>query len=455
MFLRTLYYFLFPVILVSVGCTTHLTHDRTYVSDSISRRTGHGLSSEEKIDGKLPDNVLITDGLAEDEAVAIALWNNAKFQADLTELGFSRADLIEAGMISNPVFSVFFPAGPKQLEKTIFLPIESLWQRPYGISAAKLSAERVAEDLIQNGLNLIRDVLIAYSNLLFVQERVNFAKEEMGLYDEIVTIMQARLRVGDISELDMAVFELEAARKERDLVNYIRDAEILGAKLKILLGLEQDRNTLKLTPDESDIDWIFNLEDLVSLSYASRPDLRAAEIAIEEAGKRLGWERSKIFNFTAIVDFNERGTGGSEYGPGSWFELPIFNSNNGKVSRSKAQLEKAAKQYVAVKQDIAFKVREAYTNYLSAQDALKIFHFDILPSAVTAVSKADKRYSVGEISYTEFLEFKRQLLDSQLREAEAMAELRRASAQLRHCVGFNMHILKAKETDFVGLKEDL
>jgi cobalt-zinc-cadmium efflux system outer membrane protein len=457
MCLKTVYYYLFfSFVLILTGCSTHLTHDRAYVSDSINKRTGHDLASIENENGlRLPDGISPADGLTEDEAVAIALWNNARFQADLTGLGFSRADLIEAGMISNPVLSLFFPSGPKQMEATLFMPIESLWQRPHRVSAAKLSAERVAENLIQNGLNLIRDVMITYTSLVFLQERVNIAKEETGLNDEIVSIAKARLRAGDISGLEETTFELEAARRKRDLVNNVRDSNLVDAKLKTLLGLEQEENTIMLIPTQVDADQNFNLEDLITTAYAARPDLRAAEIAIEEAGKRLGWERSKIFKFTAIVDYNERGRSGSEFGPGAWIELPIFNWNNGKVSRSKAQLEQAVRQYLVVKQDIAFKVREAYTNYLSAQEALKVVLSDILPSSVTAAGKAEKRYSIGEITYQDFLEFKRQLLISRLGEAESMAELRRASAQLRHSLGFKQDLLKTEESEFAELKEDL
>lgn len=447
---------IFSFILISVGCSTQLTHDRGYVSDYINNRTGHNLASVENEDGlRLPDNISLTDGLTEDEAVAIALWNNARFQADLTGLGFSRADLIEAGMLSNPVFSIFLPAGPKQMEATLFTPIESLLQRPYRLSAAKLSAERVAENLVQNGLNLVRDVMITYTNLTFSQALVNIAKEETELNDEILTIVQARLQAGEISGLEETAFQLEAARKQRTLVGYTRDATILDAELKIFLGLEQEENTLKLVPTQFDINRNFNFEDLLTVAYAARPDIRAAEIAIEEAGKRLGWERSKIFKFTAIVDYNERGRSGSEFGPGAMFELPIFNWNNGKITRSKAQFEQAVREYVAIKQDIAFKVREAYTNYLSAQEALKVLSSDILPSAITVADKAGKRYSVGEIAYQDFLEFKRQLLNSRLIEAESVAELHRASAQLRHSLGFKQDMLKTKESEFAELNNEL
>jgi hypothetical protein len=57
-----------------------------------------------------------------DEAVAVALWNNAAFQASLNDLGFARADLAEAGLLANPVLSLLLPVGPKQLEATLRWP---------------------------------------------------------------------------------------------------------------------------------------------------------------------------------------------------------------------------------------------------------------------------------------------------------------------------------------------
>jgi outer membrane protein, heavy metal efflux system len=64
----------------------------------------------------------VDDGLSRDEAVAIALWNNAAFQVSVSQLGFARADLADAGLISNPVLSLLFPWGPKQLEWTLRWP---------------------------------------------------------------------------------------------------------------------------------------------------------------------------------------------------------------------------------------------------------------------------------------------------------------------------------------------
>jgi hypothetical protein len=60
----------------------------TDVSKSLETRTGHGLNlAKPGAASALPAGVTLADGLSEDEAVAIALWNNAALQSDLAQLG--------------------------------------------------------------------------------------------------------------------------------------------------------------------------------------------------------------------------------------------------------------------------------------------------------------------------------------------------------------------------------
>ncbi len=433
-FLKLLIFFQFVLL---AGCAVHSIHNESYVSDAISDRTGQELKLERE-EGifKLPPGITIDNGMTEDEAVAIALWNNAQFQVDLVQLGFARADLIEAGMLRNPVFSLLFPLGPKQLEATLNLPIEFFWQRPKRVAVAKLQAEQIADSLIQHGLDLIRDVMIAYTELEFTRERARIAAEESALRRELADIASERLRVGDISGLEETAIHLETAQTQEAAVRFARDAELAEERLKSLLGLGLEEIALQLSPAYSSNEFDQQPSDLLAAAFAARPDLRAAKIAIEAAGQRVGWEHSKIFNLTAMLDANGEGKEGFELGPGLHLELPFLNQNNGKVARAQAELTQAARQYLAVKHRIAREVLEAHTNYLAAQKSMEILEVDIMPAASTAATNAAEAYSIGDISYLELLDFRRQLLQSQLREAEAKAELRRAEVNLEHSIGF-------------------
>ena len=389
----------FFLMVFASGCVVQSLHNKNFVSDIIEERTGQTLRPEkEDVDFALPECVDLSDGMTEDEAVAIALWNNTQFQADLVQLGFARADLIEAGLLRNPILTLLFPLGPKQLEAYIHLPIEFLWQRPKRVAAAKLNVEQVAENLIQHGLDLIRDVRLSYDELLFSREKAKILEEEAGIQGEIVDIASKRLEAGDISGLEETALRLEASRTQEEAIRSARDASLAQNRLRALLGLEVEVDSFELVPVTGPSELDMDIVDLIEVAFAARPDLRAAEIAIESAGFKVGWERSRILSFTAMLDANGEGKEGFEMGPGMQVEIPVFNWNKGKIARAQAELEQATKQYLAVKHRIIEDVIEASTRYEAADQALELLRMDILPSARLAANNAEEAYALGDLS---------------------------------------------------------
>ncbi|MGH7454092.1 MAG: TolC family protein, partial [bacterium] len=285
-------------------------------------------------------------------------------------------------------------------------------------------------------LDLARDVQIAYADLVFARAQKQIAAENARLRQEVAAIAAARLRSGDISELEESASRLEALRAQEAAVGFVQGAEISRARFNTLLGIDVQDTSFALTPaSEMELPQR-TLPELFNAAFASRPDLRAAELAIEAAGKRIGWERAKILAFNGVLDVNGAGKEGFEIGPGAQIEIPLFNWNNGKVARAQAQMEQAARQYLVVKHRLALEVQETYTDYFAAQQALTLCRSEWVPTATTAASQAQKAYAAGDVSYLFVLEINRQLLDARVREAEATANLRRATARLQHSIGF-------------------
>jgi cobalt-zinc-cadmium efflux system outer membrane protein len=437
---------------ILTGCAGRSSKVSPQVSKKIEDRTGHGLNPDPQPSAfAVPPGVSLTDGLSEDEAVAIALWNNAAFQADLTALGFARADLIEAGQLRNPVLTLLLPWGPKQLEATANLPIEVFWQRPRRVAAAKVDLERVAESLVQTGLNLMRDVRLAYADLVLANDRARIADESLRLRNEIAQIVRARMRDGDISELETSASRIDAQQAEEQAKGFNSEVALATDRLRFLLGMGASEVTFDLVASSSTsaIQPVAfsapiylagqrsnqELSELIKQALASRPDIRAAELAIEAAGKRAKWERSRIFSLSAILDANAKGSEGFEAGPGFQAELPIFNRNKGGITRAEAEIERAARQYLAVRHRIVLDVREAYDQLFQSRQSLNSFRGQILPQIEEEVRISQKSYAAGEVPYLFVLETSRKITDARLREAEATAALLRASAQLERAVG--------------------
>lgn len=410
-------------------------YDRSYVSGQLEERTGRGLGPGSK-EPAVPEGVDVGDGLSEEEAVAVALWNNAAFQEALTQLGFARADLVQAGMLPNPVLSVLFPLGPKQLEFAAKLPLEFLLLRPKRIAAAEFECERVSALLVQGGLDLIREVKKAYAELLLARRAAAVAREESGLRARMAEVFDARLRAGDVSDFEAGHARVEALRGGREAARRAREEEVARERLAELLGLPREQAFALSEPLEPRGPVRVSVEELLPEAYAARPDLRAAEYAMEAAAERAGLAALEIFALSGVVDANDRrGKDGLEVGPGAEAPVPLFNWNGGGRARAEAEVERAGRHYLTVRRKIAREVAEAALRYREAREAREAWEARILPALETALRQTEKAQENGEISILPVLETAARLVEARLRSAEAEADLRRARADLERSVG--------------------
>lgn len=423
------------LMMLAAGCAHQSAYDRSRVSDGIKERTDYELGqTAEPGRVNLPEGVSLDDGLSQDEAVAVALWNNAQFQADLAALGFARADLIEARMLANPTFSILFPTGSKVLEADLTWAIDVLWQRPRRIAVAELDAQGLSENLIEHGLGLIRDVQTSYADLWLAAERVRLAEEDAKLRAEMAELAEGRLKAGDISELAASAAHVDSLRAADTAKRLSKKAVLLRQQLKAMLGLASDDTTFDITPPDISPKSALSVDELLDTAFAARPDLRAAELKIEAAGERVGWEKSRIYNLIAIIDGEE----GDGVGPGLAMDIPIFDKNKGKIARAEAELEQAARQYEAVRQNIILQVRQAHTGYISAHEEFARWDGEIIPSLKKRVERVRKSFEVGQVSYLGVLQAERELVEARIRRTELAANLHRSAAELNYCVGKKM-----------------
>jgi cobalt-zinc-cadmium efflux system outer membrane protein len=413
------------------GCAVHSAHDRGTVSDRVRDRTGHALRPAAGTGPDLPECVSLADGLSEDEAVAVALWRNADLEVTLAEMGLVKADLVEAGLIKNPIFSILFPLGPKQLEFTLTWPIEALWQRPRRVAAAQLDVARTAERLVQGGLDLVRDVRLAYADVLLEEERARLAAESRDVRTKIAAIADVQQRVGDISPLEAAAAQVESARARDEAQRASRAAESSRDRLLTLLGLAGGTPGPELTlapapPSRADLP---GLDTLLTEAFAARPELRAVEVAMEAAGRRAGVARSEILTLSALLDANGSGREGFEMGR----PRPRDRSSAATGPPRQAEAELDSKRGGTWRHGRgSLEVRQPAPRSGGASPrCLEERH----PGLEQSLARVEKAREAGDASLLEALAARRSVLGARLLEAEARAAERRAEAALGHGVG--------------------
>ncbi|MBA2354910.1 MAG: TolC family protein [Acidobacteria bacterium] len=416
------------------GCAPHTPAIATDPAAALQQRTGANARTERTAPADLPAGIVVDDGLTADEAVAVALWNSPGFQVSVSDLGFARADLLEAGLLTNPVLSLLFPVGPKQLEATLRWPIEVLWERPRRVAAARLALDVAAQRLVQAGLDLVVSVRLAYTDLALAVDRQQLAREAAALLTRIDTLMQSRLATGDISELEARAARIDAARASQDADRTAYDIEIMRGRLRLLLGLPVDSGTVTLAPVPGPAPCAPAVT-LLRDALIARPDVRAAELALQGAAARLGWEQSRILTLTAVLDANGRGVDGFEAGPGVDASLPIFNRNQGGRARAAAELQRSAAAYALIQQQVAVEIREAGAQVAQATESRGAWRERIIGPLQANLADAERSFAEGETSYLFVLENSRRLTEARLRERELEADTQRARARIERAIG--------------------
>ena len=413
---------------------------RAHLSGAVEQRTGLAIRTDDSRTNQLPPGVDLADGLRENEAVAIALWNNAAFQENLSKLGLARGDLAQAGLLANPTFSVLFPLGPKQLEFVATFPLEALWLRPRRVAIARLDAQRVAEGLVQNGLDLVREVRVGLSDVQLARDRGRLGAEAVVIRERIAKISEGRQRAGEGSELENLAAQAELTRARDDARRLQHEVTMATERLRFLLGWNDAPTKAELASAPAPPALTATVAELEQRALAARPDLRACELAVEAAAKRAGLAKAEIFALSGIIDANGSGKQGFEIGPGAALPIPIFNQNQAGRARAGAEVERAAWSCIGAQQRIRLEVREAHTKYQQAAEALQSWRQQLVPSLEELMRRSEKAHELGELSPLAVQDNARQLLTARMREAELAADLRRAWAELERNVGTRLQI---------------
>jgi cobalt-zinc-cadmium efflux system outer membrane protein len=278
-------------------------------------------------------------------------------------------------------------------------------------------------------------VQTTYTELWLAQQQAHFTTEDVQLRAQMAGLAKAQLKAGDISGLLASEAHVNSLQAIDAASTSSKEVVILKHQLNTLLGIVSNDVQYDILPLETTPRTEVSIDELLKTALAARPDLRGAELEIEAAGKRLGWEKSKVYNFIAIIDGKDEGSHTLWIGPGLDAEIPVFNQNQGGIARARAEMEQAVRQYEAVRQNIMLQVRQAYTEYVSAHEQFDLWNKQIVPSLAKTLDEMQKSLAVGEVPYLSVLEAREKLEEARMREAELTANLHRSAAQLDYSVG--------------------
>lgn len=440
----------FPLLgLLASGCA-HVNPRPAFsdVEKKVKERTGHSLSwarnasETEAIEQRVAK--LLEEEITVDTAVRVALLNNRSLQAKLEEIGISHADLVQAGLLSNPDFGGFarFPHSPPNgpnIELFVIKDFLDLLVRPLRKKVAATQLEQTKALVAHEILALVADVKSAYYTL---QGRLQLIKR-LRLIQEIneAAADQANRQheAGTMSDLDLAQNQAVYNQSRVDVALAEVEARADRERLNRLLGLWGADTAWRIDDQLPDLpEQEVSVERLESLAMEQRFDLGAARWGVDVVGYAVALKKRTRY-FPVGVNIGVETEKDSDRhrvtGPSLTVQLPVFDRGQASLARLESQLFQSQRQLEALAINARSDVREARDFMLAARDLARYYREILLPQRVQILDLTQRQYNMMLKGVYDLLLAKQNEVATERAYVEAWRNYWIARAQLERAVG--------------------
>jgi cobalt-zinc-cadmium efflux system outer membrane protein len=421
------------LLVLLTGCATF--DQRAGFSDvraAVEARSGKqvvwNLGTE--LDAHVAEDVraLLAGTLTADEAVQVALLNNRELQALYAELGVAQADLVQAGLLTNPVFdgAVFFPVagGPGKLELSVAMGFLDIFYIPL---RKRVAAARFDEAKLQV-TGAVLDFTAAV-RAAFYRHQAN--EQLLELLETIVQALAVSFDVtqrlheaGNITDLDLARERAQVEEAKLEL----RVAEVAvrqsRAQLNTVMGLWGEQTAWQIDKRLPDIPAEpLPVGGLERQALRQSLDLASARQRLVVGGEQVGASRAAVLlPESSLGAGGEREEGEWEIGPVIEVPMPLFNQGQGRIGRAVAELRRAQQEYYALGVRIRSTARAVEERVQGAEDRARYYRDIVLPLRERIVNETQLQYNAMQLGVFELLRAREQQIQAAIAYIETLLD---------------------------------
>ena len=421
-----------------------------------------------ELDRRLADDEGPENGLTLDAAIDRMMADNIDIRALRHELTQADADILTAGLRTNPLvyldsqfipygsFTDATPGGPTQYDLNITYPLDvsrKRQARTVVARMAKTALEAQFQDVVRRQIDNVNKAFVglqaARIDMLVAESSVRRA--EALLEEEIreakalpATDVAGRRKAADL-ERELG-FSCEKARiAALDSTEAYEDAqETLG----LLLGVPPER-TRDLVPRGGLRPLVPNLpplDEMVRLAIGLRPDVRAIRLGVSRARAEVDLQRANriddVYLFYDPITIQDNAPinapDSKSWAVGLTFSVPIFNRNQGNIARAQSNVAQTRNELESVERRVASEVRLAEREYQYSKRALERIEKVLLPQADARLRDAQADFDAGDISIEDLQEHLEEAAAVSQSHREALVRHRRSMLDVNSAVGMRV-----------------
>src|SRR5262245_16447219 len=398
-----------------------------------------------------------TMGSSFEQLAQTALAQNKSLQAAREQLRQAEGRLKQAQLRPNPTLDVsrttdvvFANEGEAGFGITLSQPFELGGKRGKRVQVAEAEVELATAEIADAERQLIGQLRTAYLRAAETSARLNFFERNRGLNQQMAQLMAVRLSSGDASRLESHLLQAENNRIEAQRLSAESQLMQENLDLRRLAGMSPTE-LVSLLPLPTTVVASGNTEEgLIETAFGNRPDLRAAQIreALANAGVTLA--RAQVaptivgsVRYARDPNISSFGTATQprtferdsvlEFGVS--IPLPLWNREQGNIREAASKVTQATAERKALENMIRMEVTAASRRYESAVRSLDLIRTGVVGETQAGFSIIQLAYRLGDAKLTDVIFQQRSLVDAQLTELAAQAELALAQANLELVVG--------------------
>jgi outer membrane protein, heavy metal efflux system len=429
------------LLVLLTGCATF--DQRAGFSDvgvAVEARSGKRMvwNLRTELDAQVAEDVraFLADTLSADEAVQVALLNNRELQALYAELGVAQADLVQAGLLANPVFdgAVFFQVagGPARLDLSVAMSFLDIFYIPLRKRVAAARFEDAKLQVTGAVLDFAATVRAAFYRHQADEQLVELLQTIVQALAASLDVTQRLYEAGNITDLDLA---RERALAEEAKVQ-LRAAEVSArqsrAQLNTVMGLWGPETAWDIDRRLPDIPAEpLAVEGLERQALRQSLDLASARQRLIVGGEQLGVSRATLLaSQSALGAGGEREEGECGVGPVFEFPLLLFDQGQARVGLAVAELRRAQQEYYALGVRLRSTAGAVRERLLGAQDRARYYRDIVLPLRERIVNETQLQYNAMQIGVIDLLRAREQQIQAAIAYVETLLDYWLARTEL-------------------------
>jgi outer membrane protein TolC len=376
-------------LLVLAGCASFSPDGGLgRVSDLTKERTGQAVAAQrtqrdtETASTRIAE--ILSQPLAADSAVELALLNNRNLRASLAQVGVVEADLVQAGRLRNPVFSFgrLAGGGVVEIERAILFDVLGLLTIPAAQQVQQRNFERAQYQAAYEAIGIATEARRAYFSAVAAQELVKYFGQVKEAADASNELAKRMVLAGNFNKLAQMREQAFYADATSGLARAQHQAVVDRERLTRVLGLYGEQVDFKLPPRLPDLPKEpTQPKDAEQTAMDKRLDILMARRVTEATAKSLGLTRTTRFVNALELGYQNKSETDSPRANGYEVEvsIPLFDFGSARTARAEALYEQAMHRTAEVAVNARSEVRESYSAYRTAYDLAKHYRDEVVP----------------------------------------------------------------------------